>query len=543
MEFKRDSRLGRYIIRGRIGQGGMGVVYRAYDGQLQRYVAIKTIQGDKASDQEFLSRFKREALAVSQIDHPHIVRLIDFVDAVDDQPSYMVMELLEGKNLDQVMKEVGPLGLSRIVDRILESIAAVGECHRRGFIHRDIKPSNIFLAEYNQIETAKVLDFGTVKQEEQQERPGEDTELTKKGFFLGTPEYMSPEQLTGKPATPKSDQYSLAVVLYTAASGHKPFQAHMGKEFKGWDLLHAMKEGDYTPVQKLRPDVPTGLADAIHKAMNFDPAKRFSDLHGFGAALRPFASPQAKLTWEAFFTSRPPSRREPQLSIAIMADGAPRPAAALDGPTNVDPIDRTFPPFHGTGPTVAVRGERHQTIPISTAELKVVSGENSLATTSRRPSEFPSASISIAIEEASQSAKSLPSDVPAKRPDSETTAKSLLRTRPVQIVIGAGVLFAVVLGAAFFITHRTAPAASASTRPPVEMFAKTVAPPPAAPPATPPAAVVAPPVPPPPAPADLPAAPTASRPAAQTAPEVRHHQHKKPKPQTLDSHGIPIPTD
>jgi serine/threonine protein kinase len=543
VELKRDSHLGRYNIRSHIGEGGMGVVYRAYDEQLRRQVAIKTIHRDKASDQEFLTRFKREALAISQIDHPHIVRIFDFVDAANGQLSCMVMELLKGNDLGRVIAEEGPLAFSRAVDRILEVCAAVGECHRRGYVHRDLKPTNIFLAEYNQIETAKVLDFGAAKQEEPRERHSDaSAELTRKGTFLGTPYYMPPEQLRGQPATTKSDQYSLAVVLYNAVTGQKPFEIDKAKEFKDFELLQAIKQGEYTPVQKLRPDIPGGLADAIHKAMSVDPAKRFVDLHAFGAELRAFASPQAKLTWEAFFTSSPPTRRAPQGSMAIMAhDVRPKTAAALAGPANVDPADPTFPPPdspHWTGPLVAEGGEGQHTIAISTAELEAVSGELSYAITTKRPSDLPSASMSIAIEEAPQPGEAPQTGPPSKTTTPQTTGKSLFRNRPALIVLGAAVLFAGVVLAAFVITHEKAP-------PPVvaQLPSAMFAPPVAATPSVPRAAPVAPQ---PLLPPAAPATPTTAAPLPlelnAALPTAKHHAHKKAK-QLLDTHGIPIPTD
>jgi serine/threonine protein kinase len=550
---KKDSRLGKYNIRERIGSGGMGVVYRAFDEQLQRQVAIKMIQGDKASDRDFLTRFKREALAISRIDHPHIVRLLEFVEATDSQPPYMVMEFLPGHDLGSVIQKGGPLAISRAVDRTLEAIAAVSECHRRGYIHRDLKPTNIFLAEYNQIETAKVLDFGAAKQEEQREGNGEDgAELTKKGTFLGTPFYMPPEQIMGRPATTKSDQYSLGVVLYTALTGKKPFDVDKKKEFKDWELLQSIKQGDYMPVQKLRADVPDGLAQAIAKAMNVDPDKRFIDLHAFGAALRAFASPQAHLTWEAHFTSSAPtSSRPPQLSIAINATIDIPKAASLDGPTNVDP---TFPlpgSFHGTGPTAVARGERQQTMPISTRDLMAASGELSLATTSRRPSDPPSQSMSIEFVESSQSAKAPLSDNSPVAIVADSTAKRLFRNRPVLIVLGAVLLFAGVLAGALFITHQKEPA-HVPQLPPPELLAPplpakpqittapAVTPAPTSPPVQP---VVAPP-PPVAAPPASPAATDARALPKAAAPEIKHHAHKKAKPQQLlDTHGIPIPTE
>src|SRR5436189_1865238 len=131
---ERDSRLGRYIIRQRLAGGGMGVVYRARDELLGREVALKTILSDKATDKQFLSRFRREALSIAQINHPNIVSLIDFVegDPAKGEISYMVMEYLRGKDLGKIIKEGGPLEITRAVDRILEVCAAVGTCHRRG---------------------------------------------------------------------------------------------------------------------------------------------------------------------------------------------------------------------------------------------------------------------------------------------------------------------------------------------------------------------------------------------------------------------------
>ena len=191
---KKDSRLGKYNIRERIGAGGMGVVYRAFDEHLQRQVAIKMIQGDKAPP-GFLTRFKREALAIS-IDHPHIVRLLEFVEATDSQPPYMVMEFLPGRPRQRDRE-----GSARHLPR-RRSPGGHRRCQRMpppGVHPSRLKPTNIFLAEYNQIETAKVLDFGAAKQEEQREGKGEDSELTKQGTFLGTPFYMPPEQIMGRP--------------------------------------------------------------------------------------------------------------------------------------------------------------------------------------------------------------------------------------------------------------------------------------------------------------------------------------------------------
>lgn len=567
MKLKRDTILsGRYNIRALLGEGGMGVVYRAFDEQLRRTVAIKTIQGDKASDKDFLRRFKREAQAISSIDHPHIVRLLDFVEATGNQDPYMVMEMLTGKDMASAIREEGALDIPRAVTRTLEASVAIAECHRHGYLHRDVKPNNIFLHTYNQVETAKVLDFGAAKQDEQFDGHRDDSaELTKKGFILGTPYYMPPEQIAGRPATGKSDQYSLAVVLYMAVTGRKPFQVPKPKQdFRELDLLQLIRQGDYTPVQKMRPEVPAELAGAIQRAMSVDPDKRFPDLHSFGAVIRPFSSPQAKLTWEAHFTNDAPARRSPQPSMAIATnDGTARPAGSFGDGTTLDP---TFSPVdltRGTAPTVRAKAA-NETIALTTAELREVAGEPNLATTAKQAADGPSRSLSIVIEEASQPVASLPSSPSSPRAAAETTSRRFGRNKPAMIVLAAATILGLVLAFSFILTHHREAASRLPTPPADLMNRPTVAPSePPSPLAGPPGAgepATAPAAPPPlsstvrsvpeartpPVPAGLrprPAESEAIRVPAATA-EPKHHAHKKTATQPArDPHGIPIPTE
>jgi eukaryotic-like serine/threonine-protein kinase len=551
VKLKKDTLLSsRYSVRALLGEGGMGVVYRAFDEQLRRMVAIKTIQGDKASDRDFLKRFRREALAISQIEHPHIVRLLDFVEASGDQPPYMVMELLTGKDMGTVIREEGPLDITRAVTRTVEASVAIGECHRYGYLHRDVKPNNIFLHVYNQVETARVLDFGAVKQEERPEREGEDTaELTRKGTIFGTPYYMPPEQLSGKPATAKSDQYSLGVVLYTALTGRKPFEIEKGREFGDIELLQAIRKGDYTPVQELRPDVPVELAATVHKAISVDPENRFSSLHAFGGALRPYASPQARLTWKAHFTSSAPLRVNAHFSIAISEGPAPN---SPNGPSNVDP---TFPPpeaTRGTAPTAVAK--REATIALTTSELKEGSEEVHAATTAHRPGQTNSGSISLVIDEASQSQEVQGAKATGEAPAREATARNPFRDRPALIVGWAGVALVLVFGFALLVTHRrgpghqllSPPAALAWPPPPVGKVAPPLlptSPQPVARALEPTASTAA---------VRAESAPTRAIPAqsalsveAAPGPQPKHHPHKKPKPTApqLDPNGIAIPND
>jgi eukaryotic-like serine/threonine-protein kinase len=531
VELKRDTRLGKYNIRARIGDGGMGIVYRAFDEHLQRGVAIKTIHGDKASDHAFLNRFKREAFAIARFEDPHIVRLLDFVEATADQPPYMVMELLEGRDLAKIIAKNGPLEITRAVERILEVVAAVTKCHRFGYIHRDLKPSNIFIVEYNQIETAKVLDFGAAKQEQPKSRSSRDLELTQKGDIWGTPFYMAPEQLIGTPASPLSDEYSIGVILYQALAGKRPFDTEGKKDCTDLELLASIKAGVHIPLREHRPEVPAGLAAAIDKAMNVDPAKRYPALHEFGAQLRAYASPQAQLTWERHFTSSIPNLREPHLSIAIKPGDDQRTQTQRESPfsaTNTIP-ERTFPPLEGsphTARTVAAR-----------ANL-------GLATTAKRDPADPSLSLPITVDDPSSRTPSSPSDTPVIRKD-EATSKAL-RNRPLLLVVGVVVLFAGVLGAALFITHRKEPAPRIAVPPPILLTPATPTAQPAASPVAPLPHAPAGPLPSAPVealpPPELPTAAEKTKVAAPIPPAPKH-RHKKTDRRVLDQHGIPIPTE
>ena len=320
-------------------------------------------------------------------------------------------------------------------------------------------------------------------------------------------------------------------MLYNAITGRKPFEIEKGREFRDIELLQAIRQGVFTPVQELRREVPVELAATVHKAISVDPESRFADLHAFGAALRPYASPQARLTWEAHFTSSAPVRRNPQMSIAIPC-GAP-PARASDNPANVDP---TFPPSEatrGTAPTVVAK--REATIALTTAELKAGSDEIHSATTARQPGHSDTGSLSLVIDEASRSQAAPPFRSTREIQATETRPPRQFRNVPVLIVGGAAVVFALVFGAALSVTHRKGPVAQVVSPPPeliapAPPLAKVAATPPVVVQSVPPA-VVAPPAPPP-----------------QAGPSVplptKHHAHKRLKAAVqLDQHGIAIPNE
>src|SRR3954471_97675 len=205
--FVKGQRGDRYEIREHVGQGGMGAVYRAIDTKLGRTVALKTVVAHRRGDrltEEIRERFMREALAASRVDHRNVVQVLDFGFADDGTP-YMVMEYLRGRSLSEILKSTQePLGLDYVADIMLSVCAALRACHHVGIIHRDLKPANIFLCDTDTGWEVKVLDFGISK------APAADeltrNELTKDGQIIGTPQYLSPEQIEGK-VTRQSDQY------------------------------------------------------------------------------------------------------------------------------------------------------------------------------------------------------------------------------------------------------------------------------------------------------------------------------------------------
>ena len=521
MQLERDSRLGKYVIRERLGGGGMGVVYRARHAQLGRDFAIKTIHSDKASDKDFALRFRREAEAIARIDHPNIVSVADFVegDPAKGEISYIVMEYLKGKDLGRIIKEGGPLEITRAVDRILEVCAAVSTCHRRGYIHRDLKPTNIFISASDFIEVAKVLDFGVAKAWAEEQRKGpQDEELTKKGTVFGTPEYIAPELLKDRSASPTSDQYSIGVVLFTALTGRKPFIADPKAAVPDLDLWMSVSKGIHPSPRSLRSDIPEQLEAVIERAMSLSPEARFRDVHELGAHLLPWASPAAQHRWTQHFTSSPVAINL-QLSIAIDAHTP----------------DSTFRPLPSqTGATIRDKPEQRPTTPVGTEELKRA-GEESAAS-ARRPAagaDGPSVSIPISVDEATAA----PS--PTTTGAAPRSSFAAFLRRPVALVLGGGLLLvtAIVVAA---VLHRSRPSAPVGATPPPAFVDHPAPPTPAPPPAAPPAPAT-----PPMAPSAPAAAPVAAPPAT---PEVsrptpaRRPGHKRPK-QQVDQEGFPIPND
>jgi eukaryotic-like serine/threonine-protein kinase len=274
----------RYEIEELVGTGGMSSVYRARDQLLERLVALKVLHPHYGDDEEYVERFRREARSVAQLSHPHIVTVIDRGE--DDGQQFIVFEYIDGENLKQLLARTGPLPTRRALELALEIADALAFAHENGLIHRDVKPQNVLVSRDGD---AKVTDFGIARSLDVEHG------VTQTGTVLGTSNYLSPEQASGKPTTQSTDVYSLGVVVYELLTGDVPFP---GDNF----VAVAMKHLNEQPpdVLEQRPDVPIRLAAAIDRALEKDPARRFPSMDQFAWELRQclaeLDSPEAERT-------------------------------------------------------------------------------------------------------------------------------------------------------------------------------------------------------------------------------------------------------
>jgi serine/threonine-protein kinase len=260
----------RYELEELVGAGGMSSVYRARDTLLERNVAMKVLHSRYRDDEEYVERFRREARAVAQLSHPHIVTVIDRGDA--DGQQFIVFEYVDGENLKQLIARIGPLPARRAVEIALEIADGLAFAHEHGLVHRDVKPQNVLLTPEGD---AKVTDFGIARSLDMEHG------VTQTGTVLGTSNYLSPEQAGGRGVTPATDIYSLGVVLFELLAGEVPFP---GDNF----VAVAMKHINEPPPELLerRPDLPIRLVAAVDRALEKDPARRFRSMAAFASELR-----------------------------------------------------------------------------------------------------------------------------------------------------------------------------------------------------------------------------------------------------------------
>jgi serine/threonine-protein kinase len=266
---------GRYVVEAILGQGGMGVVYRAKHKMIDKKVAIKVLRADMARDREVTERFLQEAKAASAIGNPHIVDISDF-GQLPDGCTYFVMEYLAGKSLTKLMDETKPVPVKRLIRIAKQAGEALAAAHNAGIIHRDLKPDNIMLIDRgSERDFLKILDFGIAKVSSA-ESTGSTARLTKAGAVFGTPHYMSPEQAAGSPIAKQTDIYSLGVILYEMAAGKPPFDAD---NFMGVLTAHMYKQP--VPIRAIVPppqEVPAGLDMMIMKCLSKKPELRYASM-------------------------------------------------------------------------------------------------------------------------------------------------------------------------------------------------------------------------------------------------------------------------
>jgi serine/threonine-protein kinase len=287
---------GKYRVERVLGIGGMGVVVAATHLQLDQRVALKFLRAEARDNDEVVERFTREARAAAKISSEHVGRVID-VGQLESGQLFMVMEHLEGHDLSSVLTTEERLPVGRAVDYVLQACEAVAEAHVHGIVHRDLKPANLFLARrVDGTEVIKVLDFGISKitQQRSDDASITDPKLTNPTAVMGSPLYMSPEQMhSSMRVDARSDIWALGVILYELVSGKTPFEA------ESIPLIHAaILHNPPAPLRERGVSVPARFEQAIQRCLEKDPARRYQEIAELVAALAPLASRQGRISLE-----------------------------------------------------------------------------------------------------------------------------------------------------------------------------------------------------------------------------------------------------
>jgi eukaryotic-like serine/threonine-protein kinase len=275
----------KYRVERVLGTGGMGIVVAARHLRLQERVAIKFLHPDALSNAEAVARFEREARAAAKIKSEHVARVSD-VGTLDNGCPYMIMEYLEGEDLANWLQQRGPLAIDQAVEFILQTCEAMAEAHGLGIVHRDLKPANLFcIRRTDGLPSIKVLDFGISKID------GPGLDITHAGAVMGSPLYMSPEQMvSARSVDARTDIWALGVILYELISGRGPFTGENLPE-----VCMSIARQPTPSLRATRPDTPPNLDAVIAKCLQKDRKKRYSNVAELAVALAPFAPKRAKV--------------------------------------------------------------------------------------------------------------------------------------------------------------------------------------------------------------------------------------------------------
>jgi serine/threonine protein kinase/tetratricopeptide (TPR) repeat protein len=327
--------LGPYEILSHLGSGGMGEVYRARDTKLKREIALKLLPRDFARNPDALVRFEREARVLASLNHPNIVTVYEI--GQDGGAVYIAMELVEGKTLDEVLTS-GPMPVRQILDVAAQVAAGLAVAHKSQIVHRDLKPKNVMVRSDG---LAKILDFGLSKLTQLTvPDSGQNSDFTVPGILLGTIDYMSPEQASGRPAEFHSDQFSLGSLVYEITTGRRPFQRATGAE-----TLAAIIEDQPKPLRALNPQAPFALETVIRRCMSKEPEKRYESTDDLAREFRDILESTPSRTTRAgsAIGNRKvrglPMRLQPTLAAALFAGmGLLAPRLAMRIRTGPEPI-------------------------------------------------------------------------------------------------------------------------------------------------------------------------------------------------------------
>ena len=331
------EKIGRYEIVGELGKGAMGVVYKAQDPTVGRMVAIKTLRIDihGAESEEMLERFRNEARTAGVLNHPNIITIYDAGE--QDGLFYIAMEFVEGQTLQHLLKDVRHLHVDKAIDIVKQVCAGLDYAHTRGIIHRDIKPANIMIGSD---ETVKIMDFGIAK--------SGSTGVTSTGHVVGTPNYMAPEQVRGRPLDGRSDLFSLGVILYEMLTGERPFAGDTITTI----IYKVVNEMPVNPRER-EPSLHAGICAVTMKALAKNPDERFGTCAEFSRAAQGYAvftqelkvDPAAVERFKSARLAGPPAPAQSAAAAPAMAKSAPQPATTKlpAAPTPLSPLSNAKP--------------------------------------------------------------------------------------------------------------------------------------------------------------------------------------------------------
>lgn len=326
-------KLGRYEIVRELGKGAMGIVYLAKDPLIGRLVALKTIRpsahADDEDTREFQARFVREAQAAGILNHPSIVTVHDIGQDEPSGMSFIAMEYVEGQNLKEMLAQGRPLSFEQAGDIIAQVAEGLDFAHSKGIVHRDVKPANIILLEGNR---AKITDFGIAK------ITSGVANLTTTGQFLGTPNYMAPEQIKGTPVDGRSDIFSLGICLYECLTHRKPFGGDSLTSIS-YKIVHE----PFPPLHEINPTIPEGYGVVVSQCLEKDPAKRYQRGKDMANALRavlrgerPVRSSEPMFA-DATVVTRGDHDRLPTIEIPVPETDAPGKTQESPQPLDTNP--------------------------------------------------------------------------------------------------------------------------------------------------------------------------------------------------------------